>query len=187
MSEELVIRHCAPTLAGMKTGSMFSCMFETKDEMRDTIRRLNRIFSKRGIRTLPLRNKDNRFLIYVFRPEDLKRDLENGQVCDLLEKRGYCCKTPQKCIAQLIKRINESPDFPHEVGCFLGCPPEDVCGFINNEARDCKCVGYWKVYGDEEKARKLFDRYRKCTKVYCECFEKGYSLEKLTVVKKSAN
>lgn len=76
MSEELVIRHCAPTLAGMKTGSMFSCMFETKDEMRDTIRRLNRIFSKRGIRTLPLRNKDNRFLIYVFRPEDLKRDLE---------------------------------------------------------------------------------------------------------------
>ena len=69
----------------------------------------------------------------------------------------------------------------------LGLPSEDVCGFINNEARDCKCVGYWKVYGDEEKARKLFDRYRKCTKVYCECFEKGYSLEKLTVVKKSAN
>ena len=159
MSEELVIRHCAPTLAGMKTGSMFSCMFETKDEMRDTIRRLNRIFSKRGIRTLPLRNKDNRFLIYVFRPEDLKRDLENGQVCDLLEKRGYCCKTPQKCIAQLIKRINESPDFPHEVGCFLGFPPEDVCGFINNEARDCKCVGYWKVYGDVEQARAAFRLY----------------------------
>ena len=49
MSEELVIRHCAPTLAGMKTGSMFSCMFETKDEMRDTIRRLNRIFFQKEV------------------------------------------------------------------------------------------------------------------------------------------
>ena len=158
--------------------------------MRDTIRRLNRIFSKRGIRTLPLRNKDNRFLIYVFRPEDLKRDLENGQVCDLLEKRGYCCKTPQKCIAELIKKNKRITGLSSRSGMLLGFPSlKTFAGFISTmrpETANASDTGKGST-AIEEKGRKVFDRYRKCTKVYCECFEKGYSLEKLTVVKKSAN
>ena len=36
----------------------------------------------------------------------------------------------------------------------LGYPAEDVQGFIENETKECKCVGCWKVYGDEEKAKK---------------------------------
>jgi aminopeptidase N len=45
-------------------------------------------------------------------------------------------------------------------------------------------VGYWKVYGDEEKAKKIFDKYRKCSQVYLDRFERGYTLEKLTVARK---
>ena len=33
MSEELLIRHCAPTLAGLKTGSLFVCAFESNASM----------------------------------------------------------------------------------------------------------------------------------------------------------
>ena len=29
MPDEMVIRHCAPTLASLKTGSLFSCPCET--------------------------------------------------------------------------------------------------------------------------------------------------------------
>ena len=66
----------------------------------------------------------------------------------------------------------------------LGYPAEDVQGFIENETKECKCVGCWKVYGDEEKAKKIFDKYRKCSQVYLDRFERGYTLEKLTVARK---
>jgi len=70
-------------------------------------------------------------------------------------------------VARLVCRFRESSEFPHEVGLFLSYPPEDVKGFINHCAGGFKCAGLWKVYGDEEKARSLFEKYRKCTEIYC--------------------
>lgn len=49
----------------------------------------------------------------------------------------------------------------HEVGLFLGYPLEDVRGFIENEGRNAKIAGYWKVYGDPRSALAKFDAYRK--------------------------
>lgn len=72
-------------------------------------------------------------------------------------------------------------EFPHEIGLFLGYPPEDVCGFIENRAGGYKCVGEWKVYGDADKAKEIFAKYRKCTEVYCAQFAQGKSIERLTV------
>ena len=63
---------------------------------------------------------------------------------------------------------------------------EDVTGFIREKGRNCKCCGMWKVYGDEEKALALFSRFRKCTQIYREYFQKGYSLEKLTVIQNNS-
>lgn len=184
MSEKLLIKHCAPTLAAMKTGSIFSCVFDDAESMKSFIRKTNKLFRNKGVRTIPLRSKENKMLLYVFRPELLKKDMENDIACCLMQKFGYCCGNIGKCIARLIERIEESQDFPHEVGLFLGFPPEDVDGFICNRAKGCKLVGYWKVYGDEEKARKIFERYKKCSAVYLECFERGYTLDKLTVAEK---
>lgn len=39
MSEELVVRQCAPTLAGIKTGSLFSCPCDSPEELRQEVRR----------------------------------------------------------------------------------------------------------------------------------------------------
>ena len=41
MSEELVVRQCAPTLAGIKTGSLFSCPCDSPEELRQEVRRIN--------------------------------------------------------------------------------------------------------------------------------------------------
>ena len=67
------------------------------------------------------------------------------------------------------------------MGLLLGYPPEDVQGFIEHRAQDCKCVGCWKVYGDEEKARSLFAQYKKCTEIYCALWQSGSKLEQLAV------
>lgn len=181
MSELMLVRHCSPTLAGMKTANMFSYTYNNAQEMRESVRTLNRALSKKGLRVLPLRFKENRALIYVYRPEMLERDFANEIADELLRSRGYSCDKPQKCIVQLINRLRENDDFPHEIGLFLGYPPEDVHGFINDGASGCKCSGCWKVYGDEENARRIFAKYKKCTRVYCRQWAEGKSIEKLAV------
>lgn len=181
MSEDLLVQHCSPTLAGIKTGNMFSCKFANDTEMRNCVRCWNRIFVKKGLRMLPLRFQNNRALVYVYRPSRLFSDLKHDAAYKILKERGYETDTPERCISELIRRLREKEDFPHEIGLFLGYPPEDVQGFIENRAADCKCVGCWKVYGDADTAQKLFAQYKKCTDIYCTLFSKGKSIERLTV------
>ena len=40
MSEEMVVRQCAPTLAGIKTGSLFPCPCTDRDALLDEVRQL---------------------------------------------------------------------------------------------------------------------------------------------------
>ena len=124
MSGEVMVRHCSPTLAGLKTGSMFSYSFANGNDLRDSVRHWNRVFFGKGLRVLPLCYRNGRALIYVFRPKKLDRDLRDSIACDLLHRCGYCDKDPQKCILHLMKRLNEDGAFPHEVGLFLGYPFE---------------------------------------------------------------
>lgn len=179
MSEEMIIKHCSPTLAGIKTGNMFSCAFESVEDMKLSIRNLNRTLSKKGLRVLPLRQKDNRTLIYIFRPDALKQDLCDSTACRILKDRGYCTEASDKCVVHLIRRISELEDFPHEVGLFLGYPPEDVSGFISN--RECKYSGLWKVYGDVNAAQERFDTYKRCTEDFSKQYASGCTLDNLAV------
>lgn len=181
MSEELLIRHCSPTLAGIKTGNLFACRFPDKAEMRECVRCWNNLLTKKGLRVLPLRFRNGRALIYLYRPARLSEDLRHGTAERILKERGYCTDTSEKCVVQLIRRLCEYEEFPHEIGLFLGYPPEDVCGFIENKAGGCKCAGCWKVYGDADAARKTFAKYKKCSGVYAALYAKGTSIERLTV------
>lgn len=181
MSEELVVKQCSPTLAGLKTGSLFSCAVSSREEMVEKTRALNKMLCPKGLRILPLRYENGRALIYVYRPSKLKSDFNNNEVRRLLHSFGYAIENPDVCVVQLMKRLNQSGEFPHEIGLFLGYPAEDVSGFIENRAGGAKFTGYWKVYGDLEEAKKKFAKYKKCTDVYCAQFAKGSSINKLTV------
>lgn len=181
MSEELIVKHCSPTLAGMKTGNIFVCQCRCVDELRETVRCWNRRLTAKGLRILPLRFENGRAMIYVYRPSLLSCDLRHETACSLLCELGYTAGSPELYLAQLIKRLGEYEEFPHEIGLFLGYPPEDVCGFIENGAKNCKCIGCWKVYGDAETARRTFLKYKKCTDAYCAQYAKGSTVERLTV------
>ena len=181
MSEEFIIRHCSPTLAGIKTASLFSCSYGSEEELRANVRRLNRRLSPKGLRIILLRHGSGRALIYVYRPAKLRADMSDTAVSELLQSFGYSPMQPETCVAELACRLRDCEEFPHEIGLFLGYPPEDVRGFIENRAEGFKFTGYWKVYGDEVKARQLFDKYRKCTNVYMDQWSKGRPVERLTV------
>lgn len=181
MSEEMIINHCSPTLAGIKTGALFNCAYPSERELRSAVRAWNKTLSPKGLRVLPLRYNGRTALIYIYRPAMLSIDLKNELARRLLAQCGYVSETPEGCIVQLLRRFAECDEFPHEIGLFLGYPPEDVCGFIANKACGYKCAGYWKVYGDEEKAKKAFARFEKCTRCYCQQHAKGTGIERLAV------
>ena len=181
MSEEMIICYCSPTLAGIKTGNLFSCSYENKKQLTKEIGQLNKKLVPKGLCTLPLRMQDGRALIYFYRPNALVRDFANQQTREILKENDYSPEEVNQCIIQLIQRLKANKAFPHEIGLFLSYPPEDVMGFINNKARNHKCTGCWKVYGDENTAKAIFKKYKDCTRIYWLQWKQGKSIERLAV------
>jgi len=130
MSEDLIIKHCSPTLAGLKTANLFTCVYTQKQDIECYVRSFNRRFSCKGVIMLPLEFGKTRALIYVFRPTALKRDLSDPQAQSILTSMGYKSFDSMACLTMLKSRVQMCPEFPHEIGLFLGYPPEDVRGFI---------------------------------------------------------
>ncbi len=181
MSEEYVVRYGSPTLAGIKTGSLFMCPADSAKEIIGQIQGFNRALLSKGLCMVPMRFNNGSVLLYMFRPVKLKKDLENPLAKRILKNAGYKKNTHMGCLAELIEKLKRGGEFPHEIGLFLGYPPEDVEGFIANKAENYKMVGSWKVYGDAESAKKKFALYDKCTRIYCERIRQGISLNDLTV------
>lgn len=181
MSEENIIQHCSPTLAGLKSAAMFSTPFTTRSEAINALIRLNSSVCPMGLKAILLRYRGQKALIYIYRPDMLSRELERPDALELLRSRGYCFRDLDEAIAELVERVDKCPSIPHEIGLFLGYPPEDVKGFIENNAACYKCRGYWKVYGDEEKAKCLFSKYFECTRSYMERYRNGAGLDSLII------
>lgn len=178
MSDEVVIRHCAPTLASIKTGSLFTSRFRSEEEMRKSLRTLNQRIRGRGLMVIPLRWRDGVGLIYLYRPSRLEQDLQQEDAARLLAEIGYAGGSPAAQLRHLAGRLHEGEDFPHEIGLFLSYPPEDVDGFIRGEC-EAKYCGAWKVYGDVQAAQRVFDSYRRCTSSYMKRWQQGWSIEQL--------
>ena len=166
MSVDYVIQHAAPTLAGIKTGNLFPCFFSSPQAMVRDLRAINQVLVPRGLRLLPLRRDNTRVLLYLFRPAALSRDLSRGEARRLLRQAGYQDLAQHACLRELKRRLQAGGTFPHEIGLFLGYPPEDVAGFMTHQGKHCKCVGCWKVYGDEAAPRRQFAAYKSCTANY---------------------
>ena len=65
MSEELIVSHCSPTMAGLKTGNLFTCPVKDREELKASLRRMNLRLVPRGIRMVPVRYSDTQALIYM--------------------------------------------------------------------------------------------------------------------------
>ena len=180
MLEADLVNHCSPTLAGIKTGSLFLLRSEG-DDLITEIRKLNRMLQKKGLRIVPVKRNERKPLIYVYRPERLQRDLARPEAEAILREKGYPCEHPQQCVPCLVRHLEADAEFPHEIGLFLGYPPSDVRCFMDDPREGVRCVGCWKVYGNVEEAEKTFEQFRRCTAIYRKQMKKGRPLEQLVV------
>ena len=181
MTDRILIETCAPTLAGLKTASLVNVPYESRECANREIRRLNRRFSEKGVRVIPLRYKGGRMLLYIYRPSLLKRDMENAGARALLVERGYEFRHADLGVAQLANRMRTQQEFPHEIGWFVGYAAEEGQGCIEHKYEGCTCVGEWRVYGDADAAKERFARHKRCKDVYRRLWESGKSVEALTV------
>lgn len=177
---QVLIRFCAPALAGLKCSNMMSCpnTDETMRELQEAAKEL----AGKNICIRVLYCDSRRMLVFVYRVSGLEKVLARNEIRDFLREFGYRSFQLEHVLENLEMRVaGGSGHFPHEIGAFLDYPLEDIRGFIENRGRNGLCCGEWKVYHEPEKAKKMFAKLEKCRTVYCQLFQDGRSLMQLTV------
>lgn len=173
--ERTLAYHGAPAMAGIKSADLIAW---GSPEACSTplFRQYQYQLARRGIQLRVIWTGCPRCLLLVYRPERLERQLNDPAVRALLLREGYPAQGGLEAMLEALGRRLNQGDFPHEVGLFLGYPPEDVEGFRLHRGRDYKLSGCWKVYSDVERARQCFRRYELCRAALCRRLREGKAL-----------
>ena len=181
--EAVLVRQCAPTLAGMKPGSIFCFNHSPLEVSRQKVCQWNKQLEPFGltVQILLERPGSSSVIVFVYRHDRLEQMLSDDAYQSFLAEAGYERTNLDGLLEQLSYRLRTQPEFPHEIGVFLGYPLRDVIGFIENHGRNFTCCGFWKSYGDPAEMQVCFACYRRCIQTYVAMFEQGIPLERLAV------
>ncbi len=179
--EEGLAFHCAPALAGIKPANLISCPKAEYPGFLHLIEEYNQALNGKDIYFQVVSQLERSYLLLVYRGRQLSSQLRRPEILCLLAQAGYPVECPLAAqLERLSQRLAEQKDgFPHEIGLFLGYPPEDVTGFLQNGGKNCLLCGHWKVYSHPERARKLFRRYDQCRDALCRRVALGMSISQL--------
>ena len=190
--EHCIVRHCAPTLAGLKPANMFTyhgcaCndFCNNRCELDATIALCNARLASTGVSVTALaETKNGATIIFVYRPVLLEAKLRDPKVAKYLNSKDYRLGSVESAIACLREHMacRGSAEFPHEIGLFLGYPIDDVCAFIEGGINCADCVGCWCAYSDTAEAQRTWCQYKICTKLCTNLFESGISIAELPVL-----
>ena len=181
--EAVLVRQCAPTLAGMKPGSIFCFNHSPLEVSRQKVCQWNKQLAPFGltVQILLERPSSSSVIVFVYRHNRLEQMLSDDAYQSFLAQAGYERTNLDGLLEQLSYRLRTQPEFPHEIGVFLGYPLRDVIGFIENHGRNFTCCGFWKSYGDPAEMQVCFACYRRCIQTYVAMFEQGIPIERLAV------
>lgn len=172
---ELAI-HTAPTLLGIKCGSLVSLSTDRFD-IHTHIKIFNGKASGKSLKIRKLYDYKNRALLLIYNEKLMQKRLADDEVKGLLSCFGYSPDfSAEEYLHRLGIRLSENETFPHEIGVFLDYPLEDVIGFMENKGANYKLCGCWKVYGNAEKAKRTFANYVKCRNFLCNKLNQGVDL-----------
>lgn len=73
--QKYLIEHCAPTLAGLKTGSLFNLSFTSREELDEKVKMVNEMLNPKGLYCEIMRLRQTSALIYIYRSHQLQIDL----------------------------------------------------------------------------------------------------------------
>ena len=182
--ETLLARQCAPTFTGLKAASLVSFQKDRFDDFDAQLADYEPCFACHGISMFRLLDEENRALVLFYRADSLDVILRRRDAQTLLRRYGY---RPSDSLPMMLRRLHRrvrlnagaSAGFPHEIGLFLGYPPHDVRGFIENKGRGFLCCGLWKVYADADASMAFFKRCADCTARFCTCLANGVPMAEI--------
>lgn len=153
---------CAPVLLGIKPSNLLiidsGSLPEACRLLQDTSVRITVLFGswKRN-------SQGGKIVLFVYRPELVDPILRDQRAGEFLESLGYQEKRLDLMLGRLKERyagcMEKRLPFPHELGVLLGYPLEDVKGFMKYKGENFLCSGYWKVYSNENEAKRTFRLY----------------------------
>lgn len=174
MLEDVFIKHCAPTISGIKMANMVSIHSEEPD-IWDQISGWNRKLTEQHLHIEVLKQTKKNLLLYLYDKVWLTKKLREKHTEDFLLQFGYATDNYMMALNHLKGRF-ASVNFPHEVGIFLDYPTDDVIGFIDNKGKNFIFCGSWKVYHNPSRAKKLFAKYKNSTKQCEKMYHNGADL-----------
>lgn len=177
--ERTLAFHCAPSLAGIKPADLISFDPSRLASVDEALEELEQALSPAGIHFRTICRCGRRVLVLVYRKHVLDRQLSEPKVKAFLKRAGYPDSGREAILRHLEWRLAEREEFPHEIGVLLGYPPEDVEGFQRYHGQCYKLSGYWKVYGDEARARERFAQFTRCRSALCSAVKRGVTLTQL--------
>jgi hypothetical protein len=167
--------HSAPTLLGVKCANLIS-FDRNENTIAEYLYEFKAKLSENGLAAIQLCRCRKRTLVYIYNEKMLTAWLSMPQVLQFLSEYGYPCDMSlEQKLRRLSSRIN-CGSFPHEIGAFLGYPIADIKGFISNSGKNCLLCGYWKVYENEEEARRTFQTYDRCREILFDKLKSGLDL-----------
>ncbi len=185
ITEKMLIEHCSLTLSSIKTANLFTVKYRSEIALKKDILSWNDKFSETGIKLKLLKIGEKSALVYMYRPYMVESDISDPTANTILLQYGYENLSADEALVRLSQRLATCEEFPHEIGLFLGYPPEDVAGFICNKGKNCSLCRYWKVYGNKDEALQKFAKYDKCKAIYKKLWKDGRGILSLTVKKQT--
>ena len=175
--DHMLATHCSPALAGIRPANLVACGKADYPNFLQLVGEYNCQLNSRGIHFMPLVENKKNHLLLVFRPDKLQHFLQGKEAREMLMSAGYPIEGDLfGLLSHLKKRIFQEADFPHEIGLFLGYPPQDVHVFLQNKGKAFLLCGHWKVYDNKKQAQQLFDRYDRCRSLVLSRIVKGQSI-----------
>lgn len=155
-AETQIALRCAPLIAGLKVSNLLIVLNEQAGRVLD-------IFRHTEIVCFILFRGEDKTAMLLYRFDPLLRDLNQPQAVQILHQCGYKQKSLEELLYEFSSRyaayMHGRAEFPHEIGLFLGYPPEDVDGFIVNGGKNPLYTGYWKVYQNAQEKIRLFQQF----------------------------
>ncbi len=171
---------CAPVILGLKPSNLLQLPKKESGRAGELLK-LTEIKSLSLYEGKPEASKNEKAVFFLYRKKPLLSYLKNPAVVQLLAGLGYADFSFHGLLSALSTRYGayreKGAGFPHEIGVFLGYPVSDVRGFVENEGKNCLYAGYWKVYEDAERKRKLFWYYERAAELLIQLLAQGASIE----------
>jgi hypothetical protein len=179
--EKFLIYNSSLVIAGIKPGVTVTIKKNKKKLYSSWLQFGSCFMETINLSFVELRESNDSIIIMIYDKIILEDELNKDSHIEFLRNIGYSFNYDVNYYIDTLKSRYKNYHCPHELGLFLGIPFDDVKDFMECTTKKCLLCGYWKVYNDSDKAKKIFNNYDKVKEYTIKNILKGNSSRELAL------